>query len=211
MIFLLGRELLPMLGGRRFLGLFVGANVLGGLAWSLVHWSTGGVHLGAMAAASAMMVVFACFFPNRRLDFLLLFLPVSLKPKYLAWAGLGLALTGLVFFETRPVEPPFGRFAIASSAHLGGMLAGWIYYRFVHDAPWRRVLPWRSRRGMSDFAPAVPAIPLAEMDNPAPETREELRARVDRVLDKINSHGFGSLTPDEKRLLDEAKDLLSRR
>jgi hypothetical protein len=33
---------------------------------------------------------------------------------------------------------------------------------------------------------------------------------VDRILDKINSHGFGSLSPEEKRLLDEAKDLLSR-
>ncbi|MCR6657272.1 MAG: rhomboid family intramembrane serine protease [Opitutus sp.] len=41
--------------------------------------------------------------------------------------------------------------------------------------------------------------------------REDLRAEVDRILDKINSHGFGSLTPEEKRLLDEARDLLSRR
>jgi hypothetical protein len=33
---------------------------------------------------------------------------------------------------------------------------------------------------------------------------------VDRILDKINSDGFGALTEAEKRLLDEAKDLLSR-
>jgi len=33
---------------------------------------------------------------------------------------------------------------------------------------------------------------------------------VDRILDKINSHGFGALTVAEKRVLDEAKDLLSR-
>ena len=35
-------------------------------------------------------------------------------------------------------------------------------------------------------------------------------AEVDRILDKINSHGFGALTEGEKRILDEAKDLLSR-
>jgi len=29
-------------------------------------------------------------------------------------------------------------------------------------------------------------------------------------LDKINSRGFGALTDDEKRILDEAKDMLSR-
>jgi uncharacterized protein YcgL (UPF0745 family) len=41
--------------------------------------------------------------------------------------------------------------------------------------------------------------------------RDDLRAEVDRILDKINSQGFGALTAEEKRLLDEARDLLSRR
>ena len=41
--------------------------------------------------------------------------------------------------------------------------------------------------------------------------RENLRAEVDRILDKINSQGFGALTAEEKRILDEARDLLSRR
>ena len=30
------------------------------------------------------------------------------------------------------------------------------------------------------------------------------------TLDKINSKGFGALTAEEKHLLDEARDLLSR-
>jgi hypothetical protein len=41
--------------------------------------------------------------------------------------------------------------------------------------------------------------------------RGHLRAEVDRILDKINSQGFGSLSADEKRVLDEAKDLIGRR
>ena len=41
--------------------------------------------------------------------------------------------------------------------------------------------------------------------------RDDLRAEVDRILDKINSQGFGALTDEEKRVLDEARDLLSRR
>jgi hypothetical protein len=40
--------------------------------------------------------------------------------------------------------------------------------------------------------------------------RDDLRAEVDRILDKINSQGFGALTEEEKRKLDEAKDMLSR-
>jgi hypothetical protein len=42
-------------------------------------------------------------------------------------------------------------------------------------------------------------------------SRDDLRAEVDRILDKINSEGFGALTDEEKRLLDEARDVLSRR
>lgn len=41
--------------------------------------------------------------------------------------------------------------------------------------------------------------------------RDDLRAEVDRILDKINSEGFGALTDEEKRLLDEARDVLSHR
>ena len=37
------------------------------------------------------------------------------------------------------------------------------------------------------------------------------RVEVDRILDKINSEGFASLTQEEKHLLDNAKDMLSRR
>jgi hypothetical protein len=40
--------------------------------------------------------------------------------------------------------------------------------------------------------------------------RSDLRAEVDRILDNINREGFGALTEEEKRLLDEARDLLSR-
>ena len=213
MLFLLGRELVPVLGTRRFLGLFAGATAAGGLGWTAVHWRMGGLqtHVGAIAAVDAMLIVFACFFPNRPIDFLLFFVPVSVRPKYLAWAVLGLALFGLFFFELRDIPQPFGRFVIASSAHLGGMAAGWIYFRFVHGAPWRRAAgraefePARlpARRNVENSAEVVPAAPV--------ESREDLRARIDRILDKINSHGIGSVTPAERRLLDEAKDLLSRR
>ncbi|MCC5022360.1 MAG: hypothetical protein J6386_06020 [Candidatus Synoicihabitans palmerolidicus] len=40
---------------------------------------------------------------------------------------------------------------------------------------------------------------------------QNLRAEVDRILDKINSQGFGALTDDEKQLLDQAKDMLNQR
>jgi membrane associated rhomboid family serine protease len=37
LLYLLGRELLPMLGAKRFLGLYAAATIIGGLAWATVH------------------------------------------------------------------------------------------------------------------------------------------------------------------------------
>jgi hypothetical protein len=56
----------------------------------------------------------------------------------------------------------------------------------------------------------MPAAKRSSSASPAQPT-SHLRAEVDRILDKINSQGFGALTAQEKRVLDEAKDLLNRK
>lgn len=220
-LYFLGRELLPMMGAKRFLGVFATATVAGGLAWLAVHWSDTGVptHLGATAAVEAFFIIFACFFPNQQITFLLFFIfPVTLRPKHVAFFLAGFALLTLIAFEIPGSAMPLGM-AIASSAHLAGMIVGFLYYRFVHDAPWRAGAPanpdvelprWlkRNRR------PAASPPPSYQVNLEPPsgvKDREAIRAEVDRILDKINSDGFGALTAEEKQVLDEAKDLLSRR
>lgn len=208
LVYFVGRELLPLLRARSLLALFFAANAIGAIFWALVHRRTGGMHLGSMAAACAFLAVFAFSFPDRRMDFLVLFVPVSLKPKHLAWLFLGLSTAGFLFFELGGGPQPFGRFTVASSAHLGGFFAGWLYHRFVQNPAWPRLRRFGSRQTVGSPA----GLPAAELD-PLPEataTRADLRGRVDRILDKINSDGFGSLTAEEKRLLDEARHLLSR-
>jgi membrane associated rhomboid family serine protease len=212
-LYFIGREVLPVLGARRFVALYFGAIVTGGLAWTLAHWKIGGEYFGATAAVDAILVVFACFYPHRRMDFLLFFIfPVSLKPKHLALGLLAFDLLGLLFYELRNLPLPFN-FAVGHAAHLGGMLAGWVYFRYFHDVPWQlsnQSFEPRESRGTArrSSKPAEPVLSSSPLDFTNPS---DLRAEVDRILDKINSHGFGALTPDEKRLLDEAKDLLSRR
>ena len=132
----------------------------------------------------------------------------KVRPKHLALGLLVIDLFAFGFYEILGNPPPF---AYAPSAHLGGMMAGWIYYRFVHRSEWRafgpRVAPetppWLNR--------ARPTEPTAPPPPDESTRRASLRAEVDRILDKINSHGFAALSVDERRLLDEAKDVLSRR
>lgn len=40
--------------------------------------------------------------------------------------------------------------------------------------------------------------------------RKDLRKEVDRILDKINREGFQSLNDEEKKVLDDAGDLLKK-
>jgi membrane associated rhomboid family serine protease len=204
--FFLGRELLPVLGPARFVGLYIGAIIIGGLTWLAVSFThSGGILLGGSAAVFGLLTVFACFFPNKPITFLLFFIiPVTVKPKHLALIFLGIAVFGLLFQEIP------GNEYVAHSAHLGGMLAGWLYFRHVHH-----------RTG--EFANARPKIevpkwfrrkPVASTPNryKVNLTRpEDVRAEVDRILDKINNSGFGSLTDREKGILDEARDTLNRR
>ena len=207
-LYFLGRVLLPFLGATRFLSLYAAMVLVGGAAWAAANWHVGGTVVGASAGVAGLFVVFASFYPNQPVTFLLFFIvPVTLKPKYVAWAALAFSLAGCVSYEIMGYPSPFG---FAHSAHLGGMLVGWIYYRYVHEANWH--LPTRSSdielpKWMKKAAKApAPAVFQVNVGTPG-----DLRAEVDRILDKINSQGFGALTADEKRLLDEAKDMLSRR
>lgn len=209
-LFFLGRELLPYLGSRRFLVLFFSAVISGGLLWAITHWSYGGAVIGASAGVVSLLVVFACLNPNQPITLLLFFiLPVTLKPKWIAIGLLAIDLGGFLFYEALGNNSPMG---FAHSAHLGGMAIGWIYYRYVHAREWKRPdqrapvveLPrWFKQARKTSTPPPAYRVNVTN--------REDLRAEVDRILDKINSEGFGSLTPEEKRLLDDARDSLSRR
>lgn len=205
-IYFLGRELIPVMGERRFLGLFLGSVLGGGLAWLAAHWHTGGIAMGATAGVCGLLVAYTGFFPRRQVTFLLFFIfPITIRPKLLTLVLLGLELCGFIAYEIMGAASPFG---ISHSAHLGGMLVGWLYFRYWHEAVWQA--PWRQARDATPaFAP--PAATETPAASAAPIGPAALRAEIDRILDKINSDGFGALTAEEKRLLDEARDALNRR
>lgn len=208
-LFLLGRELLPVLGNSRFAGLLFAAVIVGAACWLGIHGirADDTVLMGSSAATVALFITFACIFPEKEINFLVFFvLPVRVKPKVFALLLVGLELVGFAFSELAG-----GRFAtgIAHSAHLGGIITGWLYYRYFHarngwdraPGPLIEMPAWFSRKKSEKDATAY----KVNISPPA-----DLKTEVDRILDKINSSGFAALTEEEKRLLDEAKDLLSR-
>lgn len=201
-------------GTRAFLP-FYAAAALGG--WGAHYlFARGGGLIGASAAVLGVMVAYASRWPD---DEVALFGVIPVKVR---WFVVGLVVVNLV----SSLLDAGGGGGVAYVAHLGGLVTGWAYLRLV-GAPSGG---WRSRvetaPDLSDDPPRAvprsapkPREPRTETDDVVAKSRALFggsrrsasrpprdavrREALDRVLDKIAQHGMGSLTSDERSLLDD--------
>lgn len=193
MLFFFGPQIEGRWGSREFVRYYVLCG-LGAAALSFVFAFNAAV-VGASGAIYGVMVAFAVLWPDARIYFWGIF-PIPAK-----WLVLG--LVGFSLFMT---VSPSGD-GIAHAAHLGGAAAGFLYLRFGDNFRWRweRMKKKASRPrlkvtpgGLSSTSPSTAGR------RPRRNSEEErLLDEVDRVLDKISSSGMASLTPEERKVLDE--------
>ena len=212
-ILFIGRLLLPTIGARRFLLTYGGAVLAGGVFWLAVNFTNANhpALLGASAGAYGLLALFCCRFAFERMTVLLFFIiPVTIVPRYFL---IVIGAIETIFFLFAELFPVGARSAFAHSAHVAGMIAGIIAYRAMteresasEEAPRPRAMielpAWRRKK-----SPATTSTPSFKINLTG---RENLKAEVDRILDKINTSGFGSLTAEEKRTLDEARDMMTK-
>lgn len=205
-LFFLGRRVETALGSGRLLSLFLLTVLTGAFTWLLFNFGDASPLIGASAGAIGVLTVFCVLYANEPITLLLFFvLPITVKPKYLLMVVLGMDIFGFLFFELTNSGS-----AIAHSAHLGGYLGGYLYYKYLMErdtlfnkTPGKVTVEapgWFKKRESKQRAKTTVNI----------SDRSELKGEVDRILDKINSKGFGSLSEEEKRILDRAKDILNR-
>lgn len=207
-LFVFGRPVLAEAGPRRMIMLFTVGVAMGAVVWLGVNWTHGGVLFGASAGVCALAIFSISLAPDQPMTLFLV--DIGMKARHLAIGMVVIGLVGLVLVEI----PGHGDswFSMPHSAHLGGMLVGWLYFRYVYQSDWKLFsgrssveLPGWLRKNRKADLPA-PAYKVNISSG-----KEDIRAEVDRILDKINSHGFQSLTAEEKRRLDAAREQLSRR
>lgn len=209
-LYFLGRILEPMIGRERFLLIYFGSMLLGGLVYLGFHFNNSMPVVGASGAVFGLMTLFCLMRPEQPITLLLFFIiPITMKPKWLLRISAAITIGGLILHEL-PGNPEY---RMAHSAHLGGIIGGLLYYRFVHSRPGQLFgssasqpsmeLPeWFKRKKNSPVAREV----TYQVNRST--SRSELQAEVDRILDKINATGFGSLSDGEKQTLDSAKEIL---
>lgn len=193
--FFFGRTVETYLGPKRFLTLYVGAGVFASLVFVLWSWIVGSTAaaLGASGAVYAILVWAAFQHPHRKVHFMMV-LPI---PMWL-WAGVLMVGMEVLAFSR---DPTGAVSRVSHISHLAGAAFGALYWwlapRFSGGGNWRRV-------------PSRPAPPRAAPPPQAPSELEEaqrrtaMRMAMDKLLDKINTSGVGSLTEDEKAFLEKA-------
>ena len=160
------------------------------LADALNMWNT----VGASGSIYGILLAFGMSFPEDRL--FIIPIPFPIKAKYFV---VGYAVVELLSAMLRSND------GVAHMAHLGGMLFGLVlllHWRHPGGLKkwWRRVVgkarkpKMKAYRGGGKFAD--------EMDYNA--RRQAQQEEIDRILDKVKKHGYGSLTEEEKRKLFDA-------
>ena len=211
LLYWFGKELESRTGSQRFLEIFLFCIFIGGLTWSGVHFLTG-QYTGVLGASAGVFGILYLFCRNRWYTAMtFLFIPIQFNGKQLLWVLLGFQGFFLLFAE---LPGTYGS-ATAYSAHLGGMLGAFIYEKNLMGCSTlaeflRNLTAGRATIEMPKWTKRAKAAKHVTGNRYKVDTsdRPEMKAEVDRILDKINSKGFGALTDEEKKLLDKAKDLL---
>ncbi|MGF1583081.1 MAG: rhomboid family intramembrane serine protease [Gemmataceae bacterium] len=207
-----GSELEGLYGSKEFLTFYLVAALAGSIGYMLYpgvyYWSHGMLNnappaLGASGAVTGVMVLYAFHFP-KRVIYLFFVLPVPI------WLFVGFqVLQDIYLFALETRGRPSG---IGVTAHLGGALLGFLYYKYqmrLSPLLTQFRLPAMKRR---------PKLKVVHIDkeevgrmSPVSGFDEQLEAKVDAVLEKIQKYGKESLTAHERTILEQASQVYKQR
>ena len=183
-LFFFGPMIESYLGSRRFLAFYLLCGVSGAVMYLLLlvmgvvvgaNWIP---LIGASAGIFGVLIAGARIAPNTTV--MLLFPPIPMRLKTLAWIMVGIGAYTVLFG---------GNNAGGEAGHLGGAVLGFWLIRQPH------LLNFAARRAKRGFSPRGRRRRPTVTD-----------AEVDRILEKVRSEGLASLSENEKRTLQRATD-----
>jgi hypothetical protein len=184
-----GRELEYYWGSMEFLKYYIICGIGAGVIQMITAIMGGDAMIptvGASGAIFGILVAYGMYFPNRQILLWFVF-PMSARTLVIMFAVLELVMG---------IQNPHG--GIARFAHLGGMLVGFLYLK-------RNMLIWKSKQLMAGrSAPTGNRRPSHREPVISPEEEARRKVEIDRILTKISQEGMGSLTAEEKRLLEDS-------
>ncbi|MEZ6069058.1 MAG: rhomboid family intramembrane serine protease [Pirellulales bacterium] len=205
MLWMFGRIVEQVYGGREFLRFYLLSIIVGGTAWAITDKLAGAppntALIGASAGVAGVIILFTLRFPQQEVRLMFLF-PIK------AWVFGVLFVAGdaFGFFGHQSAGPGP---QVAYMAHLGGAATALAYAKLGWNLG---LVPPFSWIGGGVSLPKFGRQPKLRIHDP--DEADEPRAmgeEVDRILQKITEQGESSLTNEERRTLTEASRRYQRR
>ncbi|UCG78549.1 MAG: rhomboid family intramembrane serine protease [Nitrospirota bacterium] len=179
-LWMFGTPLESTWGSRQFIKYYIICGLGAGLLHVLLLSGSPIPAVGASGAIYGLLLAFGILFPNQ-LIYIWGIIPV--KAKYFV-IGIG-ALELLASVGS-------SQSGIAHFVHLGGMLFGLVYLK---SDGWRRSYSyWRSRKKHRKHLTIVRS---------RTEEKQNIQLKIDEILDKVNKHGIGSLSSEERKQFED--------
>jgi membrane associated rhomboid family serine protease len=204
-LFWFGRIFLMFFSGKQLIGLYLIGGFMAALfyisAYNLFPYYADTLHRSILlgASGSIMAIIVATAFSSPDMELQVLFLG-NIKLKYIA-----------VFFILTSLFGITSNNGGGELAHLGGALAGYLFFVSLRQGN-------DLTKGVSRILDAISnlfgprKLKIRQNPNPGNQTMSDAeyninKARkmveIDRILDKINTSGYESLSADEKKRLFE--------
>ena len=200
-LFIFGPTVERRLGGPAFLLYFLYC-VVGATAFAMIVDRVSPVppFIGASGGVLGILLAYSVIHPDREL--IAFPIPIPIRARTFVILIAIYDLCGMLFLRSLFND------GLAHEAHLGGLAFGWLFFRLQGMKP-HADTPGVPKRPV-EFRVAVRAAE-SEHQTVRPSDRATVRppaldpaqAELDRVLDKISATGMSSLSPAERKFLDE--------
>ncbi|MCJ8330563.1 MAG: rhomboid family intramembrane serine protease [Lentisphaeria bacterium] len=213
-LFIFGKIVEEYLPGKNFLILYLVSGILGSIGWFLLNIGEMSPLLGASGAVFGVITATMLMLPDRQV---LLFFVFPIRIRNLV--GI-LILINFVLMIVNFFGPPASGNSIAYIAHLGGVVGAYIVMKFKHREkivfdPLGFLFKVTPQKRKVRYSPGYenPGLAFVEEEkNDAGESFEDdddPMLKIDPILDKIGKHGMKSLSSEERRILEAAKEKLN--
>ena len=209
MLWMFGSEVAEWMGTRHFVSMYFFCGIFAALFsfFMCLLGLTNNPIIGASGALMGVFVAYYKFFPDRMI---LMFFIIPMRIKHAMWVMIALD----IFFANSGDM-------IAHFAHLGGVVAGFLYMALYQNSSNNSLLSGLSRlfsRNAEKFSGRSSGGRSYEKENTEePDVLEgevfyvDEQKRMDDILRKVEREGIQSLTESEREFLLRAGDKLRRR
>ena len=212
-LYIFGSLSAPILGRKHFLGLYFFSGILGNLLWliSALPSNSHTMLVGASGAIMGVIMATAMIMPDT--EMYLLFIPFSFKLKTLAIVFIALEIFNQM------TAAPYSH--IAYLVHLGGFAGGYLYMilflrNYVQWNPLAKLFGTRLNTNQTFRGNNSGKMPHGwsfgsssdDRKNPNrdPRSGRVTQQELDYLLDKISREGINSLSEEEMKRLELARE-----